>query len=184
MRSGLHGLMLAAAMAAGASGAVACALEEDVSLSRDTLNHYYPDALDVLSRIVDSRRAGALSKPAEVPQALILRRQMGSLQRLDVRMRAAAKDVKGPAFAVLLIETMLWSRFPGRPDAPAELHAQGPLSGDLVVVMGEDALREIVSGRMTPAVARDKGWLRLYGPDLETGRLAALIVAATTDAPR
>ena len=80
----------------------ACALEEDVALSRDTLNHYYPDALDVLSRVVEARRAGVLAKAAELPPPIHLQRTMATVLRFDRQVRAVVRETKSEPFAFFL----------------------------------------------------------------------------------
>ena len=134
----------------------------------------YPDALDVLSRVVEARRAGVLAKAAELPPSMHLQRAMATVLRFDRQVRVVVRETKVEPFALLQIETMLWSRFPAGPaTAPVEAHAKGPEPGDLVVVVGEDVLREVVAGRMTLGAAREKGWLRLYCSDGQAARFMA-----------
>lgn len=152
-----------------ASGhAAACTLEDDPTLSRDTLNHYFPDALGVLARVVEARRANGLPPaPGLSPTPLHIQRQMTILARLDRQMRASAGDRRSGPVAVLLIESMLWARLPAQPSAaPPDLHATGPADGDIVMVTSEDAIARIVAGETTLAQAKTEGWMRLYGPDI------------------
>ncbi len=189
MSAWLRCAVVAAGLIGCAAEPRACALEEDVSLSRDTLNHYYPDALDVLSRVVQARRTGVLTKAAELPPPMHLQRAMATVLRFDRKVRGLVRETKTEPFALLQIETMLWSRFPALPvpgltgAAPVEAHAKGPESGDLVVVAGEDVLREVVAGRMTLGDAREKGWLRLYGSDGQAARFMATFGAPSVGTP-
>lgn len=156
--------------------AQACTLDDvDGSLSRDTLNHFYPGALDVLARVVDARRAAGLPpSPGLTPSPLHVRGLMGLTQRLHQQMRAANGDTPAPPIALLLIEAMLWSRFPAPAGMTApDLHASGPVDGDVVIVTSEDAVRQIVAGRLAMADAEAKSMLRIYGPPPARARIAA-----------
>lgn len=162
-------MALAAFLTATSAPSKACTLDDvDGALTRDTLNHYYPDALDVLARVVETRRAGGLPpSPGLTPSPLHIRGLMALVSRLDRQMRSSAPDGLGTPIALLLVESMLWSRLlagPGR-IAP-DLHAAGPTEGDLVVVASEHAVRDVVAGKLTLAAAGSQGQLRLYGPEM------------------
>ncbi len=154
----------------------ACTLDDvDGSLSRDTLTHYFPDALSVLARVVEMRRAGGLPpSPGLTPTPLHIRSLMGLASRLDKQWRAAAGETPTPPIAVLLIESMLWARLPALPStSAADLHAQGPADGDLVIITSEDVVRQIVAGKLVLAEAQAQGLVRLYGPQARQSELVA-----------
>lgn len=162
-------MALAAFLTATSAPSKACTLDDvDGALTRDTLNHYYPDALDVLARVVEARRAGGLPpSPGLTPSPLHIRGLMSLVSRLDRQMRTVSADRPGHPVALLLVEAMLWSRFPARTGAgEPELHARAPTEGDLIVVTSEDAIRLVVAGKLTLAAAGSQGLLRLYGPEM------------------
>ncbi len=159
----------------------ACTLDDvDGSLSRDTLNHYYPDALDVLARVVDARRAAGLPpSPGLTPTPVHVQRLMVLTSQFDRGMRAAVGETRTPPVALLLIESMLWARLPASPSkAAAQLHATGPAEGDLVVVTSEDTVRQVVAGNETWVQAKARGLLRLYGRQADQDALLAAVTRA------
>jgi len=173
-----------------ATPAPACTLDDvDGALSRDTLNHYYPDALDVLARAVEARRAASLPpSPGLTPSPLHIRSLMAVASRLHGQVRAAAGQKPMAPLAVLMVEAMLWSSFPAMPGSGApDLHASGPADGDVVIVISEDAARQIAAGRLAFAEAEKRGMLRLYGPDPArmhaTSALGAVGMAAARSTP-
>lgn len=171
-----------------AHAAHACTLDDvDAAISRDTLNHYFPDALDVLARVVEARRANGLPpSPGLTPTPLHIRGLMGLAERLDKHWRAAAGDASRPAVALLLVEAMLWTRLPAQPSAAVpDLHAKGPMEGDVVVVISEETARQLVAGKLSLLTAKSSGLARIYGPDLEQNRfMATLGSAGRTSEPR
>jgi hypothetical protein len=68
------------------------------------------------------------------------------------------------AFSLLLIEPMLWTRFESEgDDMRAQVHASGPQVGDLVVITGENVVRDIADDHVTVGEAYRHGLIRLYG---------------------
>jgi hypothetical protein len=66
----------------------------------------------------------------------------------------------------LLIEPMLWTRFVSEGgDVRTQVHMSGPQAGDLVVISGEDVIREIARGQLSIGEAYRYGLIRLYGTE-------------------
>ncbi len=75
-------------------------------------------------------------------------------------------ETRPPAFSLLLIEPMLWTRFVAEDgDLRAQVHTSGPQAGDLVLISGEDVIREVTRNRLTIGEAHRRGLVRLYGTE-------------------
>lgn len=171
-RASRFAIAVTAAWCAIAGPAHACAFDsEDQSFSLDTLDHYYPGAYSVVLRMVEARREGTLSRliDPQAPKLFMLQRLLRVVRNFEGLIRDAARtapeaEVKPPAFTLLLVESMLWVRFgPDIADRPALAHATGPEPGDIVAVMGEDALAAIAAGRFELAGAEQRGYVQFHG---------------------
>lgn len=163
-------LVLAAALTGAAAGPVsACAYDnEPQDLSIDTLDHYYPGAYGVVLAVVAARRDGTLTRllDPDAQKLFSFQRLLHVVRSFEGQMRAAAREasVAPPATAVLLVESMLWVRLPADvAERGAQVHVPHASPGDLVVVLGDDALAAIAGGKLDIATAEHKGFLNLQG---------------------
>jgi hypothetical protein len=156
--------------------AFACGDHDDVSRARGLLNWVYPDALHVVGAI-----ASAVSERRLPPPRLADRdpwayqRTVRSLDQYGRQLRSASGEAYLPPFSLLLIEPMLWTRFVSDgDDLRAQAHVSGPEAGDLVLISGENVIREIVGNRLTVGEAHRRGLLRLYGAERQVAPFLAL----------
>jgi hypothetical protein len=158
------------------SEAVACGYHDDVSRARGVLNWVYPDALHVVGAIANAvaeRRLPAPSFAGRDPWGY--QRTVRSLDQYARQLRLIAGRTQLPAFSLLLIEPMLWTRFvPDGDDLQPRVHVPGPESGDLVLISGEDVVREIANDRLTISEAHRLGLFRLYGTEDQVTLFLAL----------
>lgn len=168
-RRTLQACVLAAIIAASPAAARACAYDnEPHDFSLDTLDHYYPGAYQVVLRTVEARRDGTLTRLLD-PDA----QKLFSFQRLlrvvrgferQARAAAQARGAEPPATSILLVESMLWVRLPTDISSrAAQVHVPQPHPGDLVVVLGDDALAAIVNGKLDLAQVEQRGMLQIHG---------------------
>ena len=151
------------------SQAAACGYHDDVSLARGVLNWTYPDALHVMgaiSRAVVERR---LPAPAPARGGFGIAGYHGIARALDQhaqQLRTSSDQTGKPSFSLLLVEPMLWTRFVSEDDdVRSQPHVSGPRTGDLVVISGEDVIREIAHDRLSIGEAYRHGLIRLYGTE-------------------
>jgi hypothetical protein len=152
-------------------GAGACGYHDDVTIARGALNWIYPDALHVvgaMARAVSERR---LPAPVQARDAWAFNRIARSLHQFAKQLRIPAGGNAPSAFSLLLIEPMLWTHFtPIEGDLQAQVHVSAPPVGELVLITGEDVLREIVNDRLSVGDAYRQGLIRLYGTETEVAR--------------
>jgi hypothetical protein len=147
--------------------AVACGYHDNVALARGVLNWVYPDALHVVGAISTAVAERRLPAATPVPGALGLLGFHGAVRSLEQhtkQLRMVSGETPSPAFSLLLIEPMLWTRFVAEEgDLRAQVHASGPQAGDLVLISGEEVIREVTRNRLTIGEAHRRGLVRLYG---------------------
>jgi len=158
-------------------GAIACGYHDDVSLARGILNWTYPDALHVVGAM-----AQAVSERRLPPPTFGRERNPWGYHRVVLmldhyarRFRLPPEEIQPPAFSVLLIESMLWTRFVSEGgELQSQVHVSGPQAGDLVLISGEDVIRQITNGRLSVGEASRLGLVRLYGPEEQVRQFLAL----------
>lgn len=151
------------------SQAAACGYHDDVSLARGVLNWTYPDALHVMGAISTAVAERRLPAPAPARGGLGIVGYHGIARTLDQhaqQLRMSSDQTTNPAFSLLLIEPMLWTRFASEgDDVRSQPHVSGPRTGDMVVISGEDVIREIARNRLSIGEAYRHGLIRLYGTE-------------------
>jgi hypothetical protein len=147
--------------------ATACGYHDDVSLARGVLNWVYPDALHVVGAISTAVIERRLPAAASARGGLGLLGYHGTVRALDQyaqQLRTSSGEKPPPTFSLLLIEPMLWTRFVSDGgDVRMQVHVSGPQAGELVVISGEDVIREIAGNRLPIGEAHQHGLIRLYG---------------------
>lgn len=89
-----------------------------------------------------------------------------SLERHAQQLRIASGETTPRTFSLVLIEPMLWTRFVSEgSDVRMHVHVSGPQPGDLVMISGEDVIREIANNRLSVGEAYRSGLIRLYGTE-------------------
>ncbi len=150
-------------------GAVACGYHDDVSLARGVLNWVYPDALHVVGAIakaVSERRLPVSTSGGGEGNPWGYHHTVRSIDHYTQQLRAHSGGTRPPAFSLLLIEPMLWTRFaPEGGDLQAQVHVSAPRAGDLVLISGEAVIREIANSRLSIGGAYRRGLIRLYGTE-------------------
>lgn len=187
LRSTAAGLALA--LGVGATGALACGLEDPASMDaqRGTLAVAYPQSLQVGTAVWQAQLAGALPRdPVSQredlgPEARAVLRRMRALTALSqfaARLGAEASSSAAPALAVVLVGTMMWNRFESRGDRVMPLlHAEGPMADDVVVVTDLAVIEALASGSLDLPAAMQAGVLRLYGTPAGVTRAQAWLAA-------
>jgi hypothetical protein len=167
----LGSLTVLIAAASWPSVAEACAYDQDgVSLERVALNILYPKAFHVLGAISDARIARRLPiTKAGLPAADLVayHRTARSLENLAKQLRSAAQGAPPTSFTLVLIEPMLWIRFEVADDLRMQVHVKEAQAEDLVLVSGEDVIREITANRLDIGEAERLGLIRLYGTETQ-----------------
>lgn len=169
--SGVVWLTLMAGVMAPSSEAVACGYDSPQSVSRGVLNWAYPDSLHVIGAI--SREVAARRLPlANFNRAGAdlfgqrFRATQTALTGFAELLRAASSEPSQPAFSLVLVEPVLWTRFePSADGLHAKVHVASAEPGDLVLVTGEAVISEIAHGRLTVGEAGERGLIRFYGSE-------------------
>lgn len=178
----------AAILLASSPVAHACGYHDPAGASVGMLNWAYPDALHVRTAVWMAQASGVLaareSLPAADPQSATDRLQQmvrwretqSRLVAVQGRIHAALDGQPMPAFAVVLIGPMLWTRFVGGESGVTMVpHAAGPAQDDVVIVTDEGVIAALAKGRITAREARAQGLVKAYGARERVERLSALL---------
>jgi hypothetical protein len=187
MRRSLITAFSALALAAMATLAFACGFEDPsgASARRVMLNQVYPNSLYALGAVDTALRAGVIriEHLATPTDPLAFQRTAGNLRRFARRLSDGAPSVP-PAFSLVLLGPVLWTRFaPGADGIVADIHAAEPLAGRVVVATDVPVIAALVSGDISGAEADAAELVRFYGDPAEIKVLReALALAFRADA--
>jgi hypothetical protein len=168
-------------MAAGATSVRSCGFEDPngVESARGLLNWAYPNALYVRTAVWQAESDGILPsrETAKTNDFTAYLRTIAALKTLSRQIGEAAHALaKSPALSIVLIDKVLWSRLESGPAGyVAKIHANGPETGDVVIVTEGSVIRALVEGRLTPELARQMGLLRYYGATDELSAIQGLL---------
>lgn len=160
---------IAASLAAGlvfaAGGALACGYHNPSDVARGTMNFIYPKSLYVRTAVWQAQSSGLLP-----PRSARAAKDLFAYQRIAASLRTlgnavVSSDARPPAFTVVLLDTMLWTRYAGGENGfDVEVHVKGPEKGDAVLVTESEVVRALNAGTLSFDRAEANGLIRLYGP--------------------
>lgn len=165
----------------------ACGFHDASSVNLGMLNLAFPDALYVGTAVWMAQRDGVLVRPdpiaVEPQSAEFMLLQMARLRELQVQLGLLKQRIEGrqaaqpmPAFAVVLISTILWTRFEHEGSAVnMAVHATGPAREDVVVVTDAPVIAALADDRLSLQAARDRGLVRFYGAQDRVEQVARLL---------
>jgi hypothetical protein len=178
-------LLLPLLLAGAPSGSKACGFHDPTQLAQAAIAMIYPDAFHVSGAIWSAQKSGVIAMPdRERLQARGPHRQrldklaffnaLKSLNTLGSALDKAATGGERFDMALVLIETVLWTRYANGSDGlDVQAHTEWPEDGDFVIVTDEPVLHAIVQGKLSVKRAVELGLMRLYGPDEKKNLLLA-----------
>jgi hypothetical protein len=150
-----------------ASAAFSCGYHNAVDVARGLLNWTYPKALYVRTAVWQAENAGILPKrkTTEARDLFAYQRTVAHLQTLGARLGRGVSNESTPSFAVVLVDSVLWSRFkPSGHGYEVEVHTSGPQEGDVVDVTDGKVIGALAEGTLDAHRAEEYGLVRFYGP--------------------
>jgi hypothetical protein len=109
-------------------------------------------------------------------QSIRLRDAQARLDELRIRVHTTLAGQPMPAFAVVLIGPMLWTRFEySEGTVNMVSHATGPARDDVVIVTDEAVVDALAKGRITAREARSHGLVKAYGTSENIDGVLALL---------
>lgn len=192
---GLAHAVLRMALGAGAlvsaialvPSARACGYHDASSVNLGMLNLAFPDALYVRTAVWTAQRDGVLDRTepitAESQSAEFMLLQLARLREVQMQLGRLKHRIEGgpaaqpmPAFAVVLIGALLWTRFEQEGGVvKMAVHATGPASEDVVVVTDAPVIAALADDRLSLPAARDLGLVRFYGAQDRVEQVARLL---------
>jgi len=145
--------------------AFACGYHNPSDVARGVMNFIFPKSLYVRTAVWQAQHSGVLP-PRQRKAAKDLfayQRDVSNLQKLGARLAAPSRE-EGD-FALVLLDSMLWTRFVSEPDSyTVTAHAKGPEKGDAVLVTEAVVIKALLDGSIHTSAAEAQGLFRLYGP--------------------
>lgn len=180
------GAVAFAVVLVGSPTAWACGYHDPSSINLGMLNLAYPDALHVRTAVWMAQRDSLISgheqpqatdsPTARLSEMLSLRKTVSALGEMRDRLGAGADGQAVPAFSMVLLRAMLWTRFePAGAALNMEAHAVGPAGNDVVIVTDEPVIGALLDGRLTPEQARQRGLVKLYGSPADVANVSSLL---------
>jgi hypothetical protein len=179
---------VAVALLLPSPSALACGYHDPASAGIGMLNWAYPDSLHVRTAVWMAQAGGVLAAREPLPvgdplsatfrfqQSLRLRETQARLDEWRGRVQTSLDGQPMPAFAMVLIGPMLWTRFEGSEGSVAMVqHATGPAPDDVVIVTDEAVLAALTEGTLTAQQSRTIGLVRAYGASEDLARLSTLL---------
>jgi len=163
--------------------AVACGYHNPADLALGLMNWMYPKAFYVRTAVWQAEDAGILPpRPrTQVKDLFAFNRILKHLKTLGDNLNAVAFDEsQQSSFAIVHLDSMLWTRFAATPDGyTVETHATGPKKGDVVVVTDGKVIMALANGSLSAGDAEKFGLMRYYGPDHAQAIIRLALAAAT-----
>jgi hypothetical protein len=134
----------------------------------------HPSSIPVAVAIHAAVSEGRLTPLADVPAPLALIRANGAMRNLAMALQSDASGL--PPVAFVLVEAHLWGRaVAGAGRISFQAHAEGPASGDVIVVTGEPALAALLDGRLRWDAAIASGLVVVAGPAQARAEVAGIL---------
>jgi hypothetical protein len=159
----------------------ACGYHDPSLIARGVLNWTYPKALYVGTAVWQAEASGLLPRHGQTPRDLFAyQRLVRHLATLGERLsRSSTAHGQGSSFSMVLLDSMLWTRFAAVPDGyTVEVHAKGPSVGDVVLVTHGKVIQALAEGSFDAAVAEKHGLVRFYGAAASQDEVRNILVSA------
>jgi hypothetical protein len=161
----LAGLAVVATLVALPAAGVACGYHGRLG---DGFSPMHPRSIGVAFAISDAADEKLLDRQIVAPKLadmLALHRATQRLERLRAALQRVSAEAPVPPFALLLVESGMWSRYALDNDrVRLAAHTEPPPAGEAAVVTGDAVLAAISAGRLTPKAALDRGLIAVDGP--------------------
>ena len=187
-------LVSAVSLTAGASIAVSCGFEDPKSAStaRGILNFMYPNALYVSTAVWRAQLDGVIAcdDPPQKDRSIVAGRSkydmaVAHLARLRDKLAGGLDGSPKPAFSLVLLGPMLWTRFVTEGHGIAMTpHVNNADANDVVIVTDQPVIAALVEGQMSATLAIELGLIRIYGPADKVAGLTSLIDGLPTQSAR
>lgn len=146
------------------------------------LDGMYPGSLTVAAALRKAADSGVIDSDAL--QALAKRsalyiESVGRLQELGKTLAASPAAADLPAsFSLGYVESQLWSRY-SQVDGKvrADVHTDGPVEGEAVVLTGEPVVTELLAGRLSVQRAMADGMILIVGSESDKAAIRRVFVA-------
>jgi hypothetical protein len=149
--------------------AIACGFHPGLEVQLESM---YPGSLSVavaLRKAADNGTIDATALEAPSNGTALYRDSVRRLQEFRKALAASSAAAELPAnFSLGYVESQLWTRY-SQSDGTirADIHTEGPVKGEAVVLTGEPVLAEVLAGRLSVDRALADGMILIDGNESE-----------------
>lgn len=152
-----------------ASAAIGCGFHPSMEVQ---LENMYPGSFPVavaLRKAADSGVIDATALEAPGKGTAVYDDTVRRLQAFTKTLAASPTAAELPAsFSLGYVESQLWTRYSqSGGQVRADIHTEGPLEGEAVVLTGEPVLTEVLAGRLSVDRALADGMILIEGNETE-----------------
>jgi hypothetical protein len=152
--------------------ASACGFHKPQDLFYGAMALSYPQSLSVFEAVTTASHDGLIPS-REIPHTrdfFAYHRTARQLHEFPQLLTPMVDEGKGPSFSLVLIDTMLWTRFEQTDSGYAvKVHVEQPSYDAPVVVTHGEVLAALVDGKLELKRALLRGLVRTYGPEGREG---------------
>ncbi|MEM7192311.1 MAG: hypothetical protein AAF405_05495, partial [Pseudomonadota bacterium] len=137
-----------------------------IDVARGAMNFVYPKSLYVRTAVWQAQGSGVLPPRQKRPA-----KDLFAYHRTTAALRAWGRALglapdQGSGFSIVLLDTMLWSRYEARAGNPdVAIHVTGPGADETVLVTESAVIFALNDGAIDYDTAEARGLIRLYGPE-------------------
>jgi hypothetical protein len=168
-----------------APAAISCGFHPSMEVDLESM---YPGSFPVavaLRRAADSGVIDAAALEALGKGTALYADTVRRLQAFTKTLAASPAAADLPAsFSLGYVESHLWTRYSqSRGKVGVDIHTEGPVEGEAVVLTGEPVVTELLAGRLSVERALDEGMLLIDGDEIEKMAIRR-VLDATSMTPR
>ncbi|MEM7193218.1 MAG: hypothetical protein AAF405_10240 [Pseudomonadota bacterium] len=157
--------LMALSLALVSTPVLACGYHNPIDVARGAMNFVYPKSLYVRTAVWQAQGSGVLPPRQKRPA-----KDLFAYHRTTAALRAWGRALgpapdQGSSFSIVLLDTMLWSRYEFREGGlDAAIHVTGPAADETVLVTESAVIFALNDGTIDYNAAEARGLIRLYGP--------------------
>ena len=174
--------LLAGLLCLGVAPAIGCGFHPAMEVQLDSM---YPGSLSVAVALRSAADNGLIDAAALEAPGKGTALYSDSVDRLHAFRKALAASPAAAelptSFSLGYVESDLWTRYTqSNGKIRVDVHTDGPIEGEAVVITGEPVLTEMLAGRLSADRALTDGLILIVGDEVEKTAIRQVLKATST----